>query len=292
MSWTRPGTRQLDLDSLVDKAQHLLTFSPAAAKALQLLADDTADVERIAREILRDQGLTARVLKIANSPLYGFRARISTVRHAIVVIGLRQTKSLLFMAAASNALSTDLPGYRLEAGEVFAHALAVGTLAKQLAERSAHPNPEESMIAGLLHDIGKLALNALVENAGREIEELVAIDGVPLMLAERMAVGADHTQVGQRIAERWNLPASLAAAIRFHHEPHLDESSSPDTPVVHVANAICLAAGLGALPGMAKTAVNAECLAALRLSNDDLARLTATVQHDRGLYMAHAQQEG
>ncbi len=283
-NWSEPNSGHLDLDKLVDQAQHLLTFSPAAAKALQLLADDTADVDRIAKEILRDQGLTARCLKIANSPLYGFRAKISTVRHAIVVIGLRQTKALLFMAAASNALSTDLPGYKLEKGALFAHALAVGALARQLAERTASPNPEELMIAGMLHDIGKIALHTLVENAAREIAELVSVDGVPLILAERMAVGVDHTLVGERIAQRWNLPQSLCNAIRYHHEPHLEEEPSLNTAVVHVANAICLAAGIGSLPGMAKPGVNAECLARLRLTQEDTGRLVEQVQQNRAMY--------
>ncbi len=211
-------------------------------EAMRLLDDLTSSAESVAEVLGRDPVLAARVLRLANSALYMRARRVANLRDAVVLVGFGAVRSLLFTAVAYDAFTPGAPGYGLDRVRMWQHALAVATVARHLA-RTRELDGEAAFVAGLLHDIGKIALSHSLEEQYRAV--LAAVEGgADFVEAERAVVGCDHAQVGAEAARRWNLPEPLVQAIEHHHRP--DEAAALGlADVVHVADALSVMLGFG-----------------------------------------------
>lgn len=185
-------------------------------KALRVIESDgscAADLERV---LCLDAAMSARLLRIANSPLYGHRGRISTIRHAIAMIGFRATRSLVLSTAMINTFPKD----DAVASELWRHAASVATLARLVAHRRRHLDPETAFVGGLIHDVGKLALlRAFKEHYAVVIEEARLVDMTALQL-EWDYFGTDHAAVGGHLVHDWGFGEGLRAIVRCHHSLH------------------------------------------------------------------------
>ncbi len=210
--------------------------------AMRLLDDLTSSAEAVAQCIGRDPVLAARVLKLANSALYMRTRRVVSLREAVVLVGFGAVRSILVTAVAYDAFARGAPGYGLDRAKMWEHALAVATVARHLAQARDLP-AEGAFVAGLLHDIGKMALSASLQEQYQEVLEAVRA-GSDFVEAERAVLGWDHAQVGAEAARRWNLPEVLVKAIEYHHRP--DELPGPSlADAVHVADALSVMLGFG-----------------------------------------------
>jgi putative nucleotidyltransferase with HDIG domain len=213
-----------------------LPVLPRAAQEAYLAASDArTDASRLAALIERDQSICAHLLRIANSPMYAQAQRISSVRQAVVRLGLTVVAEIA-MSVALKSPAFCVPGWETELSTLFSHAFATGIFAKQIA-RLKGLNPEECFLAGLLHDLGRPVLfQALVDGAvSLEIEpprELVAA------LVEEL-----HSVVGRDLSLQWSLPPSVVHAIARHHDRR---SVAPITMAVRLADQLAEHAFSGA----------------------------------------------
>lgn len=231
--------RSVTLESILSQVDNLPELPQVASKILQLLNDPGSSSHDLARVIASDQALTAKVLRLANSAYYGVSRKVTTVNDAVTILGFSALKSLILIATAYGAVSQSLIGYGLKAGELWLHSLLSAELSKLLAERTQVAEPEEAFTAGLLHDIGKVALNQLVLPEIYRAVRMVEHEGIPLYEAEVEILGFHHGTVGACLAEKWNLPAILCEAIGQHHTPSLASPALlPST--VALANALAL----------------------------------------------------
>jgi putative nucleotidyltransferase with HDIG domain len=211
-------------------------------EAMQLLDDLGSSAEQVAEAIGRDPVLAARVLRLANSALYMRTRRVATLREAVVLVGFAAVRSILVTAAAYDAFAKGAPGYGMDRTQMWQHALAVATVARHLAQARGL-GAEAAFVAGLLHDIGKMALSHSLQEQYQAVLEAVQA-GADFVEAERAVLGWDHAQVGAEAARRWNLPDSLVRAIEYHHRPdELDDPGLADA--VHVADALSVMLGFG-----------------------------------------------
>lgn len=211
-------------------------------EAMKLLEDLTSSAEAVAECIGRDPVLAARVLKLANSALYMRARRVATLRDAVVLVGFAAVRSILVTAVAYNAFAPGAPGYGLDRTKMWEHALAVATVARHVAQ-ARELGAEAAFVAGLLHDIGKMALSQALQEQYLKVLEVVR-GGADFVDAERAVLGWDHAQVGAEAARRWNLPEILVQAIEYHHRP--DELPGPSlADAVHVADALSVMLGFG-----------------------------------------------
>jgi putative nucleotidyltransferase with HDIG domain len=211
-------------------------------EAMRLLDDLTSSAESVAEVVGRDPVLAARVLRLANSALYMRTRRVATLRDAVVLVGFAAVRSLLFTAVAYDAFARGAPGYGLDRVRMWQHALAVATVARHLAQTRGL-DAEAAFVAGLLHDIGKMALSHSLQEQYRAVLEAVE-EGADFVEAERAVLGCDHAQVGAEAARRWSLPEPLVQAIEHHHRPdEVPELGLAD--VVHVADALSVMLGFG-----------------------------------------------
>ncbi len=219
---------------------------PAATEVARLLQDPETDIKTIVKAIEYDPGMASNILRMANSAYYGFSEKVSSVRDAIVRLG---TKSIFQMIAAwafSPLAKQTVPGYGLPAGQLWEHSIAVAVGAEQLALDLNLKSPAHVFTAGLLHDIGKIALGKFVAVDIAPIMELVSQEKVSFEVAEQHVLGVDHAEAGAALLETWNLPASVAEVSRWHHQPEWHSGEMLAIDLVHVADTMCLMGGIGA----------------------------------------------
>lgn len=214
----------------------------AATRILHLARDPNVDFQEVVQIISADQTLTARVLRAANSALYGTSREVQTIRQAIVLLGREAVVQLVLSISVLN-MRGDAEEGPLDRGAFWRHSMAVAVAARELAGRFGI-DPERAFIAGLMHDIGKLVL---FEHFGDRYAKLFAIaqrGARPLHHIERDVLHIDHAVVGQALCEHWKLSSPLAQAVTGHHDPDA-EALGPLPAAVRSANALVKTLGLG-----------------------------------------------
>jgi putative nucleotidyltransferase with HDIG domain len=218
----------------------------AAQKAFQLSTDPKAEARDFVEVIESDEGLAARIIKIANSVFFERGTQAKTIDQAVTVIGINELRSLL----SATTLSEIFPSNHPLRAQFWANDVAVGLIARRIAERSLPAKKEVAFLAGLMHDVGKLLLiQRATEQYGKAVA-LVEQEGRPFHEAEGELFAFDHTEVGQLIGERWNFTPDLIDVIRHHHEPIADATAGELTlpQVIQLADLLAHALGLGHTP--------------------------------------------
>ena len=210
----------------------------------EMVNDPTSSFSDIAQVVNLDTALSARLLRIVNSSFYSFPSNIETVTQAITVIGTEQLHNL---ALATTIISNfkGIPDKMLNMNLFWQHSIGVAIVARNLAIHCRETNPERFYLAGILHDIGRLII---LENLPNEASEIITrhnkIGGIVLEI-EREVLGFDHGEVGAALAKNWGLPLSLEEIIGNHHSPSLSNRYPLETTIIHLADIIAKAMGLG-----------------------------------------------
>lgn len=239
--------------------------------------DHDMTVGQISQVILRDQSLTANILKLANSAFYGHARRVTTVTEAVVLLGFSAIKSLAISSHTSRLLSGALPGYGLQSGELWRHSIAVAFTARRLAVEVQLAPVEEAFVAGLLHDIGKTILSGYMENAFDEVTRIAQERRMPFHEVERELLGFDHAELGAAVAVAWSFPAELEEAIRHHHSPEGATLKPALAHCIHLADAACMMLGVGLGTEGMMYGIDPSSLAVLGVTPDRLMGLMEDV---------------
>jgi putative nucleotidyltransferase with HDIG domain len=230
--------RDKKLKEILAKVDSFPAMPDAGTKLLVLLEEPDNAVSEI-EEILRyDPGLTANVLKLANSAYFGIPSKIGSLKQAVILLGLKRLIQLLVASCVSAVMDKSVAGYDLPAGDLWRHSVAVSIAGEAMVKDQKRSNKIDVFTPALLHDIGKLVLGSFVSE---ELEAILQIagKGVPFVVAENMVLGTDHAEVGARILERWNLPAEIINAVRWHHDPDSADACDLQMDVVYLANLLC-----------------------------------------------------
>jgi putative nucleotidyltransferase with HDIG domain len=239
--------------------------------------DHDMTVGQLSQVILGDQSLTANILKLANSAFYGHARRVTTVTEAVVLLGFSAIKSLAISSHTSRLLSGALPGYGLQAGELWRHSISVAFTARRLAVEVQLAPVEEAFVAGLLHDIGKSILSAHLEHAFDEVTRVAQERRLPFHEVERELLGFDHAELGAHVAAAWSFPAELEEAIRHHHSPAEATLKPRLAHCIHLADAACMMLGVGLGTDGMMYGIDPASMAALGVSPDRLVQLMEDV---------------
>lgn len=238
-----------DAAGRVRQIRDLPTPNAVAMQLLVSLADEDLSIEQLTQQISLDQGIVAKVLRLANSPFYGLPRRVTLISDAVAIIGWRSVRNLAL--AAGLARSFDLgrcPSFDL--GAYWRHSLACALCAEALA-RAGGQDSGLAFAGGLLHDLGRVALASLAPEEYAQALRWQADEGTRLVEAEHACLGQDHAVVGGALAEQWLLAPALVDSAALHHQPP-EDGSAPLADLVHVAD--CVAHGLG-LEGRADESV-------------------------------------
>ena len=230
--------RDTKLNEILSKVKAFPTMPGAGAKMLSLLEEPDTAVSEI-EEILRyDPGLTANVLKLANSAYFGLPSKIGSLKQAVILLGLKRLIQLVVATCVSAIMDKSVPGYDLPAGDLWRHSIAVSIAADALVKDKKISGAEDVFTPALLHDVGKLVLGTYVKEELEAIESIAA-KGVPFVVAENMILGTDHAEIGAQILAHWNLPSDVINAVRWHHDPDSLETSEALVDAVYLSNLLC-----------------------------------------------------
>ncbi len=238
-----PGNTER-IKRITEAVLSLPVLPTVTAKLLELVDNPKTSASILSNLLSKDQVLTAKVLKMANSSFYGFSQEIATVRQAVVVLGYNSLKELCISMSIFNAFKKDKGSEYFDISEFWKHSIAVGLAARQLAARIGAPG-SEAFTAGLIHDIGKMVLNEYLPFDFYQVQKLVFEKNIPLAQAEEEVYGVDHGQVGAWLAGRWNLPEQLVRSIQYHHRPWELEKDELLCYIVFLADYLVFNAQLG-----------------------------------------------
>jgi putative nucleotidyltransferase with HDIG domain len=227
------------IDHILAEVDAFPSMPAAGAKMLQVLENPDAGVEEIESVLRFDPGLTANVLKLANSAYFGIPSKIGSVRQAVILLGLKRLGQLVVATCVSSVMREKVPGYHLPPGDLWHHSIAVAVTAEALV-KDKRSNGDDIFAPALLHDVGKMVLGKFVQDDLVEIDDMVA-RGMPRVIAENMVIGVDHAEIGARVLENWSFPPEVVNAVRWHHDPDGYGGVNFQIDVIYLANLLCQA---------------------------------------------------
>jgi len=213
-------------------------------KAREIMTNPDSDFKELANLFETDQAIAAKILKLSNSPYYGYSGKITSIQRASVILGHKTLIELLTVIGTAGLLGNKLAGYWLDSGALWKHSLAVAFGSRIIASKIDPALSNDAFTSGLIHDVGKLILDQYIKERWELFEKFMADGEHTFLDAEKKILDLDHAEVASEVCKNWNIPEPLTVAIRYHHHPS-HSNSSELAYIVHVADAIAMMTGLG-----------------------------------------------
>ena len=210
---------RISLDLTLKRIRDLPTLPTVVHDIMRMTADEFTSAGDLVNVILSDQSLTANLLKVANSPIYGVPKRIESVRQAVVLLGFSEVHNIALSASVFSTMHRTSGQAVFDRKRFWSHSYLVAYLTREMYERPNPLHPATYFTTGLLHDIGKVVLDQYLPDDFSTINEMIRSRAVTSTEAETQVLGATHAEIGSLLLQRWRLPLEQAAAIRHHHAP-------------------------------------------------------------------------
>jgi HD-like signal output (HDOD) protein len=207
----------------------LPTLPKVLDEVSRLVQDPNANTDEIAKIISRDQVLSAKVLKMVNSPVYGFPGRIGTVQHALVLLGFNVVRGIIISTSVFDMMVKAMEG-------LWEHSLGCALAANVVARAAGLPDPEEYSVAGLLHDLGKVVAAVQMPELHESVSQAVREQDLRWFEAERAVMGFGHDRINAWLARHWNLPGNIREGMSHHHSPETAQLYPDTAAAVHVGD--------------------------------------------------------
>ena len=266
----QPSPAQLVQEKL-DGPHAILPFPQVVGQLLSAINDPQTSAAQLAQIIESDAALALRLLRMANSPLYGCSNVIESVGRAITVLGNRPLKNIALTFAASSMFSGNKKQDQARE-QLWDHSLGCATVARQLARVSESADPDDAFLAGVFHDVGKLFFFDVVTEDYCELTSQAS--GKELVEEEARRYGTTHEDVGVKLATEWQIPEKLSIAIGYHHRPAEAIAHPVTAHLIYAADAIARKAGVGSKE-QPELEICQEALIGLGINDDQVAMVAS-----------------
>ena len=220
------------------EVKNLPTLPGIIAKLTKMAEDPDTTTEQMGKVISKDHILATKLLKLVNSAFYGFPQQISSLNSAIILLGFNVIKSLIISSSIFELMEDNDV-------ELWEHSLGCAVVCSVLAKRLDINDPEEVSTAGLIHDLGKVAIKMELRKEFDTLQQMVHDRQISMLAAERELLGIDHAQVGGWLAKSWNLPPKLVELIACHHTPMTAKKEKLSTAIIHFSDILIRGLGYG-----------------------------------------------
>jgi len=260
----------------IRKNSGLLALPQSLSEILREMENPNYSVDNIAKIILKDPALTARILKLVNSSFYHQASEVATVNQAIQILGGMTVKCLALSSSVFDPKKFE-SGTGINVVDFFTSVLTVAAASERIARECKFPSPEEALIAGLLHEIGTMFF---IHHYPEQFKCIVerTVKAISLPEAEKAMFGIDHSEAGYELAVRWRVPKNICEAIANHHSPRVSAGNNKLSDVVRLA---CLLAheGIDGYPVMMESRKKKidETAEALGLSEEKIDQISASM---------------
>jgi putative nucleotidyltransferase with HDIG domain len=234
----------ISLDELLSDVAAVPSLPLLHSRLDEIINHPRSSIADIAKVLSEDQGLAARILKLANSPLFGYFSKIDTITQAVTIIGIQQVRDLA-LAISVMGLFKGLPEDLITMDRFWRHSIGAALAARALAASQRESNMERFFVAGILHDIGRIVLFMRLPDLCRDMIEIAKNEHLCLFEVERQQLGYDHADVGGALLRRWKLPTRVAEPVEFHHRCSQAGQFPRESAVIHCADVLTHALKLG-----------------------------------------------
>lgn len=239
-----PDYAAVTLEKLVDDTSTIYSLPLFYERLNETINHPRSSINDIAKIITEDQGLTARLLRLANSPMFGCYAKVDSITKAVTIIGTQPLRDLALAASVMGVFS-GIPEELLNMTSFWQHSIACGIIARSLGVYRREANVERLFVAGMLHDIGQVVLAAARPEVSRNLLESQRDTGCFYRELELEKLGFDHAELAGGLLKKWKIPVSISEPVIFHHTPGQAEQFRLETALIHLADVICGAMEFG-----------------------------------------------
>ncbi len=248
----------MDFLKHLHQIQELATLPTVALKILKLLEDPNVNVNDIARLIETDVAISVKIIRVANSPIYGLRNEVYSVMQAVSTLGVSRISNIVVGVALFSKFFRTTGKQSEYMMNFWNHSTSVGVVAKTLAAKLKLNFNEREFVAALMHDIGKLAMIEYFPQHYQQTVQIVEQEGIRDTEAEQKILGADHNQAGGVIADMWQLPADLREVITTHSDVTQAKVDPSLVAVVRIADLLCEMWGASIHEGVVQLTIEKE----------------------------------
>ncbi|MGZ3694455.1 MAG: HDOD domain-containing protein [Bdellovibrionota bacterium] len=269
---------------ILEKLNDIPTLPAVATKVRELINNPNSSSAEIAEVLKKDQVLTAKVLKLINSPYYSIPGEVTDVKRALAYLGFNTLAQLVLSVSVITAFSGNKDA-KFSMRQFWQHALGTAVASEIIAKKIGYPKPEECFTCGLLHDIGKIVLLKVAPTEFMKVITLTDKEKVSFVEAERRLEVPSHGYLGEYIADKWRLPMVIRMCIRYHHvdvskmETML-ESIKPAVQIVALANQIVVKENIGYSGNASGGEITPELLLPLGLTPEDVGPITERIKKE------------
>jgi HD-like signal output (HDOD) protein len=221
-------------EELVSRTADLVSLPDIYIRLKAVVDDPESSMADVASVVANDPALTARLLKIANSPYFGFPAKIATVARATSLLGTQQIHDLVLATTVTKAFSA-IPTELVSMQDFWSNSICCGLLCRRLAQECNVLDSERLFVEGLLHDIGHLIMYQGVPEASAAALLESQQQDRPLFQVERELIGCDYAQVGSALMRSWHFPPGLIESVHYQNEPARAEEFPLEVAIMHIA---------------------------------------------------------
>ncbi len=240
--------RQISVDELLDKIGALPPMPMVARRASEIIKDPKSSMVDLANVVKLDPSMSSIILRWVNSAYYALRHPVVSIEQAVVFLGQRTVQNLVLSASVASFMSRPLPGYALEKGDLWKHAVGTAAGGRLIMQGINQSQAEDTYYAGLFCDVGKLAFDVLIQKGIVQQGSFRSDTASPHAFheTETNVFGYDHPIVSAAMAKRWKLPDYLVQVIQYHHTPaKVPEPYQTMAYAVHAADAMMMMMGIG-----------------------------------------------
>jgi HD-like signal output (HDOD) protein len=221
-------------EDLISRTVDLVSLPDIYVRLKAVVDDPESSMGDVADVVAGDPALTARLLKIANSPFFGFPARVAAVTRAISLLGTQQIHDLVLATTVADAFST-MSTEIVSMWDFWSQSIRCGLVSRRLAQECNVLDSERLFAEGLLHDLGHLIMYRSVPEASAAALRQSQQQARPLFLVERALIGCDSAQVGSALMRNWRFPPGLIESVRYQNEPARAEEFRLEVAIMHIA---------------------------------------------------------
>ncbi len=239
---------EISYQGMLDDVGGMASPPDVCVRLFELLHSQHSSAQQIAEIIAIDPNLTVRLLRMANSAFYQFRAQIDTVSRAIAVIGNSELYNLVLSISAVKTFN-NIPNELVSMETFWRHSVYVGLLSRGFAKKANVLHPERLFVAGLLHDIGSMVLYHYQPEKMRELLIIANNDEEKLYQAEKKSLGYTHASLAGGLLAEWQLPDELQQAVAWHHEPEFASIARSEACIISLSSRLANQMQAGHFPG-------------------------------------------
>lgn len=225
-------------EKIIGEFDNLPTLPTIYSTLSEAVSDPNITIHKLASIISSDQSSSLKILKVVNSPFYGFSGKIDTISQAILYLGFNEIQNIIFALSVIKFFSKDKQLNKLRPVDLWAHSIGVGVITRIIGDSLGVQNLEHFFLSGILHDIGKIIFIDKTPKEYNHALDLVEFQNCSINEAEYEIFSIDHTILGEEIAKKWGLSVNIQQSIRYHDSGPVNNENKLLISTVHLSNII------------------------------------------------------